>query len=287
MGSSHEGMRRGYERERAAAEGGRRPDRPAAYDARSASTRGWERGERDERRWSERREPSSGYAREDSERHDDRERRERPYERERAGGWRAEEDWRDGERSRRAQRGSAGGSGEWSERERSSYDERRRNEREAWAESDEEGERGSRGDADSGTHYRGTYRRRVSPYSYRGSEGVLVSESLVLTGPHAGRGPKGYTRSDDLIVEDVSRSLQEDGRVDASEIEVSCEQGVVTLKGKVEDRKQKRAAEDCAEDVYGVDDVMNELRVERGFFQRLLGSSDDRDPAEDRTKGNV
>ena len=39
-------------------------------------------------------------------------------------------------------------------------------------------------------------------------------------GPHRGRGPKGYTRSDERIREDVNDRLSDDPFVDASEIEV-------------------------------------------------------------------
>ena len=81
------------------------------------------------------------------------------------------------------------------------------------------------------------------------------------TGQFSGRGPKGYQRSDDRIREDVSDRLTEHGDLDASEIEVDVSQGVVTLSGSVDDRWGKRLAEDIAERVPGVRDVMNQLRV--------------------------
>jgi hypothetical protein len=62
-----------------------------------------------------------------------------------------------------------------------------------------------------------------------------------------------------------------DPDVDASEIEVTVSQGVVTLTGVVEDRSAKRAAEDIAEEVLGVDDVRNELKVRHGFLAGLTG----------------
>ncbi len=40
-------------------------------------------------------------------------------------------------------------------------------------------------------------------------------------GPHAGRGPKGYRRSDDRIREDVNERLTEHPQIDATEIEVT------------------------------------------------------------------
>jgi osmotically-inducible protein OsmY len=81
---------------------------------------------------------------------------------------------------------------------------------------------------------------------------------------HRGRGPKGYTRSDDRIREDVSDLLSDDWSVDASDIEVSVSNREVTLTGTVSDRSAKRRAEDLAESVSGVQHVQNNLRVASG-----------------------
>jgi hypothetical protein len=79
----------------------------------------------------------------------------------------------------------------------------------------------------------------------------------------SGKGPKGYTRSDDRIKEDVCEKLWWSPEVDATEIEVTVKGGDVSLGGKVPDRRSKRLAEDLAESVTGVKDVSNGLRVER------------------------
>jgi hypothetical protein len=81
------------------------------------------------------------------------------------------------------------------------------------------------------------------------------------TGPHRGKGPVGYQRSDERIRELVCESLTDDDQVDASNIEVSVSRGEVTLSGTVDDRRTKRAAEDCAYSVSGVRDVQNQLRM--------------------------
>ena len=117
------------------------------------------------------------------------------------------------------------------------------------------------GDDEQGSHYRGHYRRSAQPFSYPGGSGFMYSESLTVQGPYAGRGPKGYKRSDQQILEDACQRLERDGEIDASEIEVSAEDGVIVLRGTVQDRRTKRHAEECVESVYGVRDVMNELRV--------------------------
>ena len=81
-------------------------------------------------------------------------------------------------------------------------------------------------------------------------------------GQYSGRGPKGYTRSDDRIKEDVCDRLTDDADVDASNIEVSARNCEVTLSGTVDTREAKRRAEDCAESVSGVRHVQNNLRVQ-------------------------
>jgi hypothetical protein len=77
------------------------------------------------------------------------------------------------------------------------------------------------------------------------------------------RSPKGYTRSDDRIREDVNDRLMQDYRVDPGDIEVSVEKGEVTLKGDVRSREEKFRAEQIAESVSGVSDVTNNLRVKK------------------------
>lgn len=80
---------------------------------------------------------------------------------------------------------------------------------------------------------------------------------------HRGRGPAGYTRSDERIREDANDRLTEDWRVDASSISVTVESGEVTLNGTVSRREDKRRAEDIVEDISGVKHVQNNLRVQQ------------------------
>jgi hypothetical protein len=79
-------------------------------------------------------------------------------------------------------------------------------------------------------------------------------------GRYQGKGPKGYQRADDRVIDDVCQALERDPYIDASEIEVSCQKGEIVLKGNVESRDAKRRAEHCIEDLPGVKDVRNELR---------------------------
>lgn len=108
-----------------------------------------------------------------------------------------------------------------------------------------------------------------------------------LAGMYRGKGPKGYTRSDDRIREDVQDRLADDPYVDASDIEVKVEHGVVVLTGDIADREQKRRAEDIIEAVSGVRDVENRLHVmqhhdhyadaghKQADFRNYTGTTDD------------
>jgi osmotically-inducible protein OsmY len=84
-------------------------------------------------------------------------------------------------------------------------------------------------------------------------------------GMYAGRGPRGYRRSDERIREDINDNLTDDWYIDASDVEVTVNNGMVTLTGRVDNRDEKRRAEDIAECVSGVSDVSNQLRVERNI----------------------
>jgi len=102
---------------------------------------------------------------------------------------------------------------------------------------------------------RSRFGRRVDEYH--------DDDHWVTPGPHAGVGPKGYQRSPDSIKEQICERLEGNGELDASEIEVSADSDEVTLSGEVCSRYEKRLAEDCAESVYGVQDVHNRLTVKR------------------------
>lgn len=81
------------------------------------------------------------------------------------------------------------------------------------------------------------------------------------TGPHRGKGPKGYTRSDERIKDDLNDKLSDDSFIDASEIDVTVEQCEVVLTGTVDSKEEKRRAEDIAERISGVRNVENRLKV--------------------------
>jgi len=92
-----------------------------------------------------------------------------------------------------------------------------------------------------------------------GGDGLGGSASTYAN--YRGRGPRNYRRSNERIAEEVNERLSDDPYVDASDIEVRADDGVVHLSGRVRSRAEKRRAEDVAAEASGVYDVMNALRV--------------------------
>ena len=80
---------------------------------------------------------------------------------------------------------------------------------------------------------------------------------------HRGKGPKNYVRPDDRIHDEVCDRLTRHPLIDASMMDVVVESGEVTLTGEVLDRRMKHLAEDVVDEVAGVKDIHNHLRVSR------------------------
>lgn len=74
-------------------------------------------------------------------------------------------------------------------------------------------------------------------------------------------GPKGYQRSDDRIREDICERLAHAHHVDVRDVEVEVQGGVVRLTGNVRDRRQKYCIEDIVDDVFGVQEIHNAVRL--------------------------
>jgi hypothetical protein len=124
--------------------------------------------------------------------------------------------------------------------------------------------RGYGGETGRDTSWGGAW---TSVYGRSGSRGVAGpdvgwgGDERLSEGRFAGRGPKGYHRSDTRIYEDVADNLSDAPDIDASEMEVTVNEGEVTLSGTVRTRYEKRRSEDVSERVAGVRDVHNNLRV--------------------------
>lgn len=111
------------------------------------------------------------------------------------------------------------------------------------------------------------WRREWDPGNYGG----LDRESGPGNWPPSGRdqprdsfrgmGPMNYTRSDHRIFEDLCDRLTEADDIDATDIKVQVEAGVVSLKGSVTSRTEKQAAEDLVRGCRGVSEVLSQLRI--------------------------
>jgi hypothetical protein len=131
------------------------------------------------------------------------------------------------------------------------------------------GEFGVMGGSSGSWRYGGqpAYPESLGYGSSAGARGIPVS--------YAGRGPRGYRRADDAIRDEINERLTRHPEIDATDVEVRVDGAEVVLTGVVEDRRAKRLAEDICEDVWGVDDVRNELKVRHGFLARLTGEQAD------------
>lgn len=105
-------------------------------------------------------------------------------------------------------------------------------------------------------------------HPYSGSFGGRTGETFF------GKGPRNYQRTDERIREEICERLTFDPNIDATEIDLTVEKGDVTLTGLVHSKREKRQAEEIAEDVFGVDNVKNDLRI--GVFQNQSERNMDR-----------
>lgn len=78
---------------------------------------------------------------------------------------------------------------------------------------------------------------------------------------YAARGQGRDPLNDDEILQEVRQSLYADSWIDADELEVEVNDGVVTLRGEVDDYLEARYAWDDAWDAGGVRGVINQLTV--------------------------
>lgn len=86
-----------------------------------------------------------------------------------------------------------------------------------------------------------------------------------------GLGPKSFKRSDENICEDVCHILFNDHNIDASEIEVIVKDRIVYLSGTVNVRSAKLEAEMILDDVYGVEDIQNNIKIKKwGIFSHNI-----------------
>lgn len=98
------------------------------------------------------------------------------------------------------------------------------------------------------------------------------------------RGPKGYTRSDERIREDICEQLYRRIDLEVADVSVQVSGGVAVLEGSVPQRYMKYAIEDVCEHTLGVSDINNRLRVEREA-RSAYPAAQPADPAQSQPPG--
>jgi HSP20 family molecular chaperone IbpA len=102
--------------------------------------------------------------------------------------------------------------------------------------------------------------------------------SFASTEDYRGVGPLGYKKSDDKIREHVCELLLWNPDVDATDIDVTVQDGVVYLKGFVDSRHSKRTAERIIDHLSGVKDVQNQLILKQNLDveeDKIIARGDD------------
>jgi hypothetical protein len=115
---------------------------------------------------------------------------------------------------------------------------------------------GGRGHQEQQEHEEGGFFHRMG-------EGIRNVFGMHDRGPFFGKGPKGYKRSDERIREECSEMIARQGWIDATDVDIKVQNGEVTLSGTVKEREHKRQLERMIEEISGVEDVRNEIRVKR------------------------
>lgn len=87
---------------------------------------------------------------------------------------------------------------------------------------------------------------------------LLLFLTMLVTAVAAGK-----PRSDDYLNDTVRQRLAADALVKGGNIDVQVKDGVVTLKGKVQEAKQKDKAERLTKKIGGVKSVVNNISVEK------------------------
>lgn len=111
---------------------------------------------------------------------------------------------------------------------------------------------------------------------FGGSVGYSGSGQGGISGGYAGDGatdgpwrPVPDTWHDDQIASVIRDRLADARDLDARQVEVEVEAGVVELQGEIATRTMRRAVGELAKHVTGVQRVHNDLHVTTPFFQEL------------------
>ncbi len=105
--------------------------------------------------------------------------------------------------------------------------------------------------------------------------GLVYTEVWLEPGLYSGFGPS-YDSAGDPVGQEVASRLTQHGQVDASNIEITVENGDVLLEGTVADEETKRLVGEAVQTVTGVNQIENMLQVQTvqtGMGQDSAGQS--------------
>lgn len=85
--------------------------------------------------------------------------------------------------------------------------------------------------------------------------------ALIKPVSYRGLGPKEYTPRDERLYEIICERLTDHSAVDARQVSIAVDRGVVTVSGSVPTRTMKHLLEDAIAAVYGVVEIRNEVKV--------------------------
>jgi BON domain len=88
-----------------------------------------------------------------------------------------------------------------------------------------------------------------------------VPYSFTTDQQHAGKGPKGYSKADSLIYEDICEALMKDEFIDASGVEVDVKEGVASLVGDVDDEEMRDRMIGAVHHVHGIKKIVNQISL--------------------------
>ena len=150
-----------------------------------------------------------------------------------------------------------------------------------------QGQRGA-GQGESGAAY--------GAYGAYGGQGAYGAQGMHgMQGAHSGsgmdmrnrQGPKGYSRTDERIREDVCERLCMAHQLEVEDVSVQVKDGRVELQGNVPQRWMKHAVEDVVEQCFGVHDVENRIRTQSQTSQHSQGDSQRGASASQRSPGQT
>lgn len=78
---------------------------------------------------------------------------------------------------------------------------------------------------------------------------------------HSGKGPRGYVRRDERILEDICEALIEQPDIDATKLKVSVQTGVVTIVGSVNEEYELNAIEYIVKNTSGVKKLVDRIEI--------------------------